>query len=47
MYDSMQYLDTKAAAYTMVECLLESAETNAQDLENLYLSGAFPAHSDC
>jgi len=44
--DIMQYLDTKAAAYTMVECLLEAAETKEQDLENLYLSGAFPAHSD-
>ena len=44
--DIMQYLDTKAAAYTMVECLLEMAGTNVQDLANLYLSGAFPAHSN-
>ena len=44
--DIMQYLDTKAAAYTMVECLLESAGVGFDDLQNLYLSGAFAAHSD-
>ena len=44
--DIMQYLDTKAAAYTMVECLLESAGVSFHDLSNCYLSGAFPAHSD-
>ena len=44
--DLMQYLDTKAAAYTMVECLLESAGVSFPDLSNCYLSGAFPAHSD-
>ena len=44
--DIMQYLDTKAAAYTMVECLLDSAGVEEQELETLYLSGAFPAHSD-
>ena len=44
--DIMQYLDTKAAAYTMVECLLESAGVAFDDLSNCYLSGAFPAHSD-
>ena len=44
--DIMQYLDTKAAAYTMVECLLEAADTQVDDLAHLYLSGAFPAHSD-
>ena len=44
--DIMQYLDTKAAAYTMVECLLESAGVSFDDLSNCYLSGAFPAHSD-
>ena len=44
--DIMQYLDTKAAAYTMVECLLETAGVSAEELENCYLSGAFPAHSD-
>ena len=44
--DIMQYLDTKSAAYTMVECLLESAGISFDDLDKCYLSGAFPAHSD-
>jgi uncharacterized 2Fe-2S/4Fe-4S cluster protein (DUF4445 family) len=44
--DIMQYLDTKAAAYTMMECLLESAGVSFEELSCCYLSGAFPAHSD-
>ena len=44
--DIMQYLDTKAAAYTMVECLMESAGASFGELQHLYLSGAFTAHSD-
>lgn len=44
--DIHQYLDTKAAAYTMVDCLLESAGMDADDLSRVYLSGAFAAHSD-
>ena len=44
--DIRQYLDTKAAAYTMVECLLEMAGCGEADLDRCYLSGAFPAHSD-
>jgi len=44
--DIRQYLDTKAAAYTMVDCLLESAGISPHELSHLYLSGAFPAHSD-
>ena len=44
--DINQYLDTKAAAYTMVDCLLESAGMEEKDLAHVYLSGAFPAHSD-
>ena len=44
--DIRQYLDTKAAAYTMVECLLETAGVEAKDLTRCYLSGAFSAHSD-
>ena len=44
--DITQYLDTKAAAYTMVECLLETAGVGTGELAQLYLSGAFPAHSD-
>ena len=44
--DIHQYLDTKAAAFTMVDCLLESAGMNEKDLSHVYLSGAFAAHSD-
>ena len=44
--DIHQYLDTKAAAYTMVDCILETAGVSEEDLAHLYLSGAFPAHSD-
>ena len=44
--DIRQYLDTKAAAYTMVDCLLEAAGITAEELSRCYLSGAFPAHSD-
>jgi uncharacterized 2Fe-2S/4Fe-4S cluster protein (DUF4445 family) len=44
--DIRQYLDTKAAAYTMVDCLLEAAGISEQELSRCWLSGAFPAHSD-
>lgn len=44
--DIRQYLDTKAAAYTMIECLLEAASCREEDLAHCYLSGAFTAHSD-
>ena len=44
--DIHQYLDTKAAAYTMVDALMETAGIQQRDLSNCYLSGAFPAHSD-
>ena len=44
--DINQYLDTKAAAYTMVDCLLETAGVQPEELEHCYLSGAFPVHSD-
>ena len=44
--DIHQYLDTKAAAYTRVDCLLETAGVGAEDLSHCYLSGAFAAHSD-
>ena len=44
--DIDQYLDTKAAAYTMMECLMESAGISYHELDRIYLSGAFPAHSD-
>ena len=44
--DIRQYLDTKAAAYTMIDCLLEAAGIGAEDLSRCVLSGAFAAHSD-
>lgn len=44
--DIAQYLDTKAAAYTMIECLLETVGCTEADLAHCYLSGAFTAHSD-
>lgn len=44
--DIRQYLDTKAAAYTMIECLLESAGIAVEEVDRCYLSGAFSAHSD-
>ena len=44
--DIRQYLDTKAAAYTMIDCLLDHAGMDASGLAHVYLSGAFPAHSD-
>ena len=44
--DIHQYLDTKAAAYTMIECLLENAGVSPEELDRCFLSGAFAAHSD-
>lgn len=44
--DIRQYLDTKAAAYTMVECLMDAAGCSMDDISHCYLSGAFSAHSD-
>lgn len=44
--DIEQYLDTKAAAYTMVDCLLETAGYDCEKLTHCYLSGAFSAHSN-
>ena len=44
--DIRQYLDTKAAAYTMIECLLEEAGCREEEISHCYLSGAFTAHSD-
>lgn len=44
--DIYQYLDTKAAAATMIECIMETAGITGSDIERLYLSGAFTAHSD-
>ena len=44
--DIQQYLETKAAAYTMVECLLDTVGFTPEDLSHCYLSGAFSAHSN-
>ena len=44
--DIRQYLDTKAAAHTMIDCLLESAGCTEQEIGHYYLSGAFCAHGD-
>ena len=44
--DIDQYLDTKAAAFTMIECILDSAGITEKQVDKCYLSGAFPAHSD-
>ena len=44
--DIRQYLETKAAAYTMIDCLLETAGCQPEELEHCWLSGAFTAHSD-
>ncbi len=44
--DIDQYCDTKAAAFTMIECLLDSVGCTEQDIARCHLSGAFPAHSD-
>lgn len=44
--DIEQYLDTKAAAFTMIDCLLETAGCSETDIDHCYLSGAFTAHSN-
>lgn len=44
--DIYQYLDTKAAAYTMIESLLDTAGCKESELDHCYLSGAFSSHSD-
>lgn len=44
--DIGQYIEAKAAAYTMIECLLEAADCRPEELARVYLSGAFTAHSD-
>lgn len=44
--DITQYLDTKAAAHTMVDCLLDIAGCKESDLDHCFLSGAFGAHAN-
>ena len=44
--DIMQYLDTKSAAHTMVDCLLEASGFTERDLTDFYTSGAFGTYTD-
>ncbi len=44
--DITQYLDTKAAAHTMADCLLESSGFTSEDLTAFYTSGAFGTYAD-
>lgn len=44
--DIRQYLETKAAAHTMIDCLLQTAGADEAEIDRFYLSGAFSAHSD-
>lgn len=44
--DITQYLDTKSAAHTMVDCLLEASGFTENDLTAFYTSGAFGTYTD-
>lgn len=44
--DITQYLDTKSAAHTMVDCLLETAGFSETDLDMFYTSGAFGTYTN-
>ena len=44
--DIRQYLETKAAARTMIDCLLDAAGVDEREIDRFYLSGAFTAYSD-
>lgn len=44
--DICQYLSTKAAAHTMVDCLLESTGLTEEDLDQYYTSGAFGTYAN-
>jgi len=44
--DIHKFMDTKAAANTMVAFLLETLEIGPQDIQRLYMAGAFGAHLD-
>ncbi len=45
-YDVEQYIECKAAAHTMMDCILDSAGISYQDVAHLYLTGAFGIHAD-
>ena len=42
--DIIQFTDTKAAAHTMVACLLEAAGVDPNQLKRVYLAGGFGEH---
>ena len=44
--DIKMYLETKAAAFTMIDCLMQEGGCTEEDIEHCYLSGAFSAHSN-
>ncbi|HIY19442.1 MAG TPA: DUF4445 domain-containing protein, partial [Candidatus Blautia avistercoris] len=44
--DILQYLDTKAAAHTMVDCLLEAAGIEEDQIQNYYTAGAFGTYAN-
>ena len=44
--DIKMYLETKAAAFTMIDCLMQEGGCTEADIERCYLSGAFSAHSN-
>ncbi len=44
--DILQYLDTKAAAHTMVDCLLEASGFTENDITAFYTAGAFGTYAN-
>ncbi len=44
--DIRMYLETKAAAFTMIDCLMQEGGCTEEDIDHCYLSGAFSAHSN-
>lgn len=44
--DIRQYLDTKAAAHTMTDCLLDASGFTPEDLTAFYTAGAFGTYAD-
>ena len=44
--DIFQFADTKAAAATMIACLLEATGVDPMQLDRIYLAGAFCEHLD-
>lgn len=44
--DILAFRDTKAAANTMVACLLEASEIDPKDIDEIYMVGGFGEHID-